>query len=192
MAKLRNVCINCGSNPGKNPSYVNTARELGTLLASRGIGIVYGGAAVGLMGQVADAALACGGKVVGVLPRSLNERVGHRGLTELHLVDTMHERKAAMMELSDAFVALPGGFGTLEEVFEVLTWTQLGIHVKSCGLLNVDGYYDGLLQFLDHATAELFVKAGHRSNLLQASGASALVEMLERAEPSTEPKWFHA
>lgn len=176
---LRRVCVYCGSREGNDPAYVAAARELARTLAERGIGIVYGGASVGLMGAVADAALQAGGEVVGVLPHSLFEtEVAHRHLTELIEVDTMHQRKAQMAALSDAFIALPGGLGTLEELFEALTWTQIGIHAKPCGLLNVGGYFDPLLTFLDRTVAEGFVAAANRRHLVVDSTPAALLDRL--------------
>lgn len=156
---LRRVCVFCGSAHGDDPVFTEAARALGAEMARRGVGLVYGGGAVGLMGEVADAALAAGGEVIGVIPRRLEEReVGHRALTELHVVDTMHERKALMAGYADAFIAMPGGIGTLEELFEAWTWTQLGYHVKPVGLLNVAGFYDDLLVFLQQVTAKGFLR----------------------------------
>src|SRR3546814_750650 len=152
------LCVFCGSSDGARPAYRDAAHALGKALADAGIGLVYGGAAVGLMGAVADGALARGGEVMGVLPRSLADReLAHPGLTQLHVVGSMHERKAMMAKLSDGFIALPGGLGTFEELFEIWTWAQLGYHRKPVALLNVDGYYDGLLSFLDHPVREAFV-----------------------------------
>jgi uncharacterized protein (TIGR00730 family) len=163
---MKSVCVFCGANPGVRPSYAAAARHLGEVLAARGLTLVYGGASTGLMGAVADAALAGGGKVVGVLPEFMVAReVAHPGLTELHLVSSMHERKAAMAARADAFVALPGGFGTLDELFEVLTWSQLGLHHKPCALLDVDGYYAPLVTFLDRAAAEGLLRPEHRAML---------------------------
>ena len=164
MAELRRICVYCGSKPGTSANFTAAAQELGRLLAHRGIGLVYGGASVGLMGAVADAALAAGGEVFGVIPGDLfADEVAHDGLTELHVVSSMHERKALMSELADAFIAMPGGFGTIEEVVEAVTWTQLGIHRKPVALLDVDGYYEHLLAFLDRAMADgLLTPAGRR------------------------------
>ena len=157
---LMRICVYAGSNPGANPAYGEAAADLARLLASRGIGVVYGGGKVGLMGILADTALAAGGEVIGVIPQDLMDReIGHAGLTELHVVGSMHERKALMAELSDGFVALPGGAGTLEELIEVYTWSQLGLHAKPMGVLNVAGYYDGLAALLDHAVQEGFLRA---------------------------------
>lgn len=156
---MKRVCVFSGSSAGRLEHYRAAATRLGTLLAERGIGLVYGGAAVGLMGAVADAAIAAGGSVTGVIPQALVEReVAHTGLPDLRVVGSMHERKALMAELSDAFIALPGGIGTLEEIFEVWTWTQLGSHAKPCAVLNIEGFYDKLLGFLDHVVDEAFLK----------------------------------
>jgi uncharacterized protein (TIGR00730 family) len=171
------VCVFCGSSPGAHPDYEAAARALGVGLADAGTPVVYGGASVGLMGALADAALEAGGEVVGVIPRSLVDReAAHPGLTALHVVGTLHERKARMAELSDAFVALPGGAGTLEELFEVYTWAQLGLHAKPLALVNVRAYFDGLLAFLDHATAEGFLPAEHRARLMVADGPGAALD----------------
>ncbi|WP_086818878.1 TIGR00730 family Rossman fold protein [Allokutzneria sp. NRRL B-24872] len=161
------VCVFCGSRPGRANEYVETARTFGRLLAERGIGLVYGGASVGTMGEVADAALAAGGEVHGVIPQQLMAReIGHNGLTELHVVDSMHERKAKMAELSDAFVALPGGIGTMEELFEVWTWSMIGIHAKPLALLDVKGFYQPLVSFADHMVAEEFLREDAREMLV--------------------------
>lgn len=176
---LQRVCVFCGSSPGTRPAYVEAARELGTLLARRGIGVVYGGGRVGLMGAVADAALAAGGEVVGVIPRQLHDReVAHHGLNELHVVGSMHERKAMMAELSDGFVTLPGGVGTYEELIEVVTWSQLGIHRKPIGLLDVRRFYDDLGALLDHAVREGFVTPANRGIVLRDDDAERLLERL--------------
>jgi uncharacterized protein (TIGR00730 family) len=164
MAELRRICVYCGSKPGNPASFTAAAQDLGRVLAERGIGLVYGGGTVGLMGVVADAALAAGGEVLGVIPGGLfADEVAHGGLTELYVVSSMHERKARMSELADAFIAMPGGFGTIEEVVEAVTWTQLGIHHKPVALLDVDGYYQHLLAFLDRAMDDgLLTPAGRR------------------------------
>ena len=162
---MRSVCVFCGSNPGRRPEYLAGAADLGRVLAARGIRVVYGGAHVGLMGALADAVLAAGGEIVGVIPGLLvDAEVAHPGLSDLRVTGSMHERKALMAELSDGFIALPGGLGTLEEFAEIVTWAQLGLHGKPTGLLNLLGYYDGLLGFLDHATAERFVRPDHREH----------------------------
>ena len=184
MPEIRRVCVYCGSRPGALPSYARAARRLGERLAAEGVGLVTGGGRVGLMGAVADAVLAGGGEAVGVIPRALVEReVGHDGMTELHVVETMHERKAAMIGLSDAFVALPGGLGTLEEIAEALTWAGLGIHAKPCALLDVDGYYAPLVRWLDHAVAQGFVSADARAGLTVAEDPDALLDRLLAGPP---------
>jgi uncharacterized protein (TIGR00730 family) len=188
---MRRVCIYAGSNPGADPAYANAARALGAFLADRGIGVVYGGGKVGLMGVIADAALAAGGEVIGVMPQALIDReIGHPGLTELKVVDTMHERKALMAELADAFIAVPGGIGTLEELIEVYTWSQLGIHDKACGVLNVRGYYDGLIAFLDHAVTAAFLRPQHRAVLSVAEDPAELLDRLADYEPPRVAKWL--
>ncbi len=180
---MRSVCVFSGSNDGARPAYAAAAADLGREIAARGLGLVYGGARVGLMGAAADAALAAGGTVVGVIPRSLMRReVAHDRLTELHVVETMHERKALMAERSDAVVALPGGLGTLDELFEQLTWTQLGLAHTPCGLLDTERYWGPLLAMLDHAVAEGFVGAQHRDLVTASSEPAALLDALaERA-----------
>lgn len=176
---IRRVCVFCGSLCGGDPAYAAAAREVGETLARAGIGVVYGGGRVGMMGRLADGALALGGEVVGVIPRALMEKeLGHAGVTELRIVETMHERKALMASLSDAFVALPGGFGTLEEFFEAGTWAQLGLHRKPCALLNVKGYFDPLLEQLDLCVREGFVHSADRGLLRVAPTAEALLEAL--------------
>lgn len=178
---MQRVCVFCGSRPGRSPAYLETAKQLAAALVRRDIGIVYGGAGIGVMGALADAALEQGGQVTGVIPEQLMAReVSHEQLTELHIVESMHERKALMGSLSDGFIALPGGLGTLEEFFEVLTWNQLGIHAKPCGLLNIDGFYDSLTSFLDHTVCEEFVPEAHRSFLLVEREPDALLEDMQR------------
>jgi uncharacterized protein (TIGR00730 family) len=185
------LCIFCGSSPGARPGYAAATEELARLLAQRGIGIVYGGASVGLMGLLADTALEAGGEVIGVIPAALQKKeIGHTGLTHLEVVSSMHERKALMAELSNGFVALPGGSGTLEELFEVFTWSQLGLHRKACALLNVAGYYDGLAAFLDHAVAERFLRPEHRAMLLCEDSPLAVLDALGRFEPPVVDKWL--
>lgn len=185
------VCVYCGSSPGARPAYLEAARRTGERLGAGGHALVYGGASVGLMGAVADAALAAGAEVRGVLPRALADReLAHGGLTELHVVGSMHERKRLMADLSDAFVALPGGIGTFEELFEVWTWTQLGFHAKPVGLLDVEGYYAPLVAFLDRATAEGFVKPVHRDVLVVDEDPEALLARLAAAELPDVPKWI--
>ncbi len=184
MPDIRRLCVYCGSSPGARPVYAEAAAALGTLLAREGIGLVTGGGRVGLMGVVADAVLAAGGEAVGVIPQALMDReVGHEGLTDLHVVSTMHERKALMAHLSDAFVALPGGLGTLEEIAEMLTWAQLGLHPKPCGLLDVAGYYAPLVRFFDHATTERFVRPEHRALLVVERDPERLLEQLRAHVP---------
>jgi uncharacterized protein (TIGR00730 family) len=191
VTALGRVCVFCGSSPGARPEYADAARGLGTVLAERGIGLVYGGGHVGLMGAVADAVLAAGGEVTGVITRHLwDKEVGHGGLTELLVVDSMHERKLAMADRADAFIGLPGGVGTFEELFEVLTWTQLGIHHKPVGLLDVAGFYAPLLAFLDSVVEAGFVKPVHRGILRSADTSEAILAELEAWEPVTTDKWL--
>lgn len=188
---VKRVCVFCGSSPGARPLYAETARNLGTLLAQRGLSLIYGGAQVGLMGAVADAVLAAGGEVIGVIPEALmRKEVGHHGLQELRIVGSMHERKAQMAELADGFIALPGGCGTFEEFFEIVTWAQLGLHHKPCGLLNVAGYYDALLALLDHAIAERFVRPEHRRLILESASAEDLLAAMENYRPPILEKWI--
>jgi uncharacterized protein (TIGR00730 family) len=188
---LRRVCVYAGSNVGADPEYAEGARALAIVLAERCIGLVYGGGNVGLMRVLADTAMAAGGEVIGVMPRALIEReIGHRGITELRVVDTMHERKALMADLADAFVAVPGGIGTLEELIEVYTWSQLGLHQKACGVLNVRGYYDALASFLDHAVAEGFLRPQHRAVLTVAAEPAALLDALAAYRPPAVGKWL--
>ena len=188
---MRRVCVFTGSSSGARAEYRAAAGELGRLLAERGIGVVYGGARVGLMGVVADAALAAGGEVVGVIPEALvAKEVAHTGLSDLRVVGSMHERKALMSDLSDAFVALPGGWGTLEEFFEVLTWAQLGLHRKPCGLLNTLGYFDGLLAFLSHTIDEGFVRSQNAALIAVAPTPGELLERLRSPPPPPVEKWL--
>jgi uncharacterized protein (TIGR00730 family) len=188
---MKRICVFCGSSAGSRPEYRAATEELGTELARRNIGLVYGGGNVGLMGIVADAVLRAGGKAVGVIPEHLMRReVGHNRLTKLHVVRSMHERKALMADLSDAFVALPGGFGTLEEFCEVVTWTQLGLHAKPCGILNVLGFYIPLLGMLDHAVEERFLKPENRSLVLARESAVELLQALEEWRPVRVEKWL--
>jgi uncharacterized protein (TIGR00730 family) len=191
MGPLRRVCVFCASSPGARGSYSTAAEAVGAVLARHGVGLVYGGGAVGLMGTLADAALAAGGEVTGVIPASLVAReVGHRGLSDLRVVASMHERKALMEELADGFVALPGGSGTLDELMEIVTWAQLGLHRKPIGLLDVDGYFEHLTAFLDHAVAERFVRPEHRELLLHDTDAEALLERMAAWEPVAVPTWI--
>ncbi len=191
MSHIRSVCVFAGSNAGVGEEYRHAAAELGRVLAAHAIAIVYGGAHVGLMGVVADAALAAGGRVTGVIPESLVvKELAHRSLTELRVVGSMHERKALMADLADAFVALPGGWGTWEEFFEVLTWGQLGLHRKPCGLLNARGYFDPLLAFVDHAIAEGFVRREQRSMICIGRTATDLLRQFATYEPPSVSKWI--
>ena len=191
MVAVRSLCVFCGSSPGANPVYRAAAEQLGALLAEQGVRLVYGGGHVGLMGTVADAALAAGGSVIGVIPQHMVDReVAHRGLTELRVVRSMHERKAVMAELSDGFVALPGGLGTLEELFEVWTWGQLGLHHKPYALLDVAGFFQPLLAFLDHQVAERFVRPEHRAMLVVETAPERLLQRMRAHEPIPLPKWL--
>ncbi|HEU4454061.1 MAG TPA: TIGR00730 family Rossman fold protein [Longimicrobium sp.] len=191
MEKIERVCVFCGSNPGARPVYAEAARALGRTLAERGIGLVYGGAHVGLMGAVADTVLAAGGEAIGVIPHSLVEReVAHGGLSELHVVNSMHERKALMADLAGAFIALPGGYGTLDELCEILTWSQLGLHPKPVGLLNVEGYFDPLLALFDRAVAEGFLPPAHRGLALDDTDPARLLDRFAAYEPPATGKWI--
>jgi uncharacterized protein (TIGR00730 family) len=187
------LCVFCGSNHGARPEYVAAATELGALLAEREITLVYGGGRVGLMGVVADAVLTRGGDVVGVIPHALDTKeLAHDGLTEMHVVDTMHERKALMADLADGFIALPGGFGTFDEAIEITTWAQLGIHHKPVGLLNVAGYFDKLIALLDHAVKEQFIKPQHRDLILVEPDQERLLELMRTYESPVVEKWIRA
>ncbi len=189
--ELKAICVYCGSSEGRNPEYAKAAERLGRLLAERGITLVYGGANVGLMRILADAAMAGGGKAVGVMPKALVEKEkAHGNLTRLHVVASMHERKALMAELSDGFIALPGGAGTMDELFEVWTWAQLGFHRKPCGLLNIASYYDPLAAFLDHSVTEGFVKDLHRDMLVMADTPEAMLDRFRTYVPPTVEKWI--
>ena len=189
--KFQKICVFCGSNLGIRPVYRTAAEQLASLLVRRGIDLVYGGGNVGLMGVLADTVLASGGKVTGVIPESLMAReVGHLGLTELRVVSSMHERKAVMSDLSDAFIALPGGFGTLEEFCEVVTWSQLGIHERPCGLLNVDGHYDPLLRLFDDAVREGFLHPDNRALVLDDDAPERLLEKMAQFTPTRTAKWI--
>src|SRR5215472_7182278 len=177
---MRRVCVFCGSSCGSHPEYRKAIEDLGRELVRRGIGLVYGGGNVGLMGALADAVLKAGGEAIGVIPRNLMAKeVGHKGLTKLHVVGSMHERKALMADLSDAFVAMPGGFGTMEEFCEVLTWSQLGLHAKPCGILNVLGYYSPLLAMFDHAVEQQFLRPENRALVLTHQSAAGLLQALD-------------
>ena len=188
---LKRICVFCGSSAGKNPEYREAAAELGRALAGRGIEVVYGGGSTGLMGILADTVLAAGGRVTGIIPHALVQKeVEHRGLSELRVVETMHERKQQMAALASAFIALPGGYGTLEEFCEVLTLQQLGLHRKACALLNVAGFFDPLLAFFDHALAEGFLKPAHRDLVLADTNPLSLIDRLSRTEVPLVEKWI--
>lgn len=187
---MNRLCVYCGSSSGSSKVYLSAARELGKLLVQQEIGLVYGGSSLGIMGAIADTMLEGGGHVTGIIPNALHgKEIAHTGLTELHVVDSMHERKSLMAVLSDGFIAMPGGFGTLEEIIEVITWGQLGFHDKPCGLLNVAGYFDQLLAFLDHSQAQGFVHAEHRRMLLVADTPAGLLEQFEAYVPPKVEKW---
>jgi uncharacterized protein (TIGR00730 family) len=189
---MRRICVFCGASSGARPEYAEATTEVARLLAADGIGVVYGGGGVGLMGVLADAVLAEDGEIIGVIPRALMDReIAHRGVTDMRVVGSMHERKALMAELADAFIALPGGIGTLEELFEVYTWAQLGLHGKPCALLNVEGYYDSIAGFLAVAVEERFLREGHREMLMFEREPRALIERLREFQPnSVQPKWI--
>ncbi len=188
---MKYICVYCGSSPGRSPEYIDCATALAKELVKRDIGLVYGGASVGIMGEIANTVLDGGGEVIGVIPQSLvDKEVSHSGLTELKVVNTMHERKAIMAEISDGFIALPGGLGTIEELFEVLTWSQLGFHKKPCALLNTKQYYDSLSLFLDHAVEEEFIKPIHREMLLVEDDPAKLLDAMEGYNPPVVDKWI--
>ena len=189
---MKNICVYCGSSPGRLDAYSAAARSLAQSLVERDLGLVYGGASVGLMGLVADSVLELGGRAIGVIPEVLAQKeLAHKSLTELHITASMHARKTLMADLSDGFIALPGGIGTLEEIFEIWTWAQLGFHSKPCGLLNVAGYYDGLIAFLDHALAEQFVRPLHRSILSVEREPAALLDCFARYQAPSLAKWVN-
>ena len=188
---MKRVCVFCGSSVGNNEIYTEFAEAMGRLLAAKGIGLVYGGGHVGLMGVIADAVLASGGEVIGVIPQALADReIAHGGLTDLRVVDSMHTRKALMAELSDAFIAMPGGVGTFEEFFEAVTWTQLGVHRKPCGLLNVGGFYSPLVAFIDQAVTEGFIKPVHRAMIAVDDNPERLLNSLSEVVLPEVPKWI--
>lgn len=188
---IRSICVFCGSSPGNDPRYLAIARELGRALVRRGLRLVYGGASVGLMGAVADAVLEGGGEVIGVIPKSLAvKEVAHAGLDDLRVVGSMHERKALMEKLSDGFIALPGGFGTFEELCEIVTWGQLGLHRKPSGVLNVAGYYQGFLEFVDHAMASGFIRPEQRRLLLSETDPDRLLDQFAAYQPPPLPAWL--
>jgi uncharacterized protein (TIGR00730 family) len=189
---VRRVGVFCGSSPGARPAYAEATAQLARVLVAEGLGLVYGGANVGLMGTLADTVLAEEGEVIGVIPRALVEKeIAHNGLSDLRVVGSMHERKALMADLSDAFVALPGGLGTLEELLEIYTWAQLGLHQKACALLDVEGYYAGVAAFLSHAVEERFLREEHRAMLIVEREPRTLIESLDSFEPGMfQPKWI--
>ena len=188
---MRRICVFAGSSTGARPQYRAAAQALGQAFCERQIDLVYGGAHVGLMGAIADAVIAGGGNVTGVIPEALvSKELAHTGVTELHVVSSMHERKALMAELSSAFIALPGGWGTWEELFEVLTWAQLGLHAKPCGLLNAEGYFDGLLAFMAHAMQEGFVRSEQSAMLLVADTPDSLLDQMAAYRPPRVEKWL--
>lgn len=189
--KIKKICVYCGSSPGKNPAYSLAAISLAKILCERGIGLVYGGAAVGIMGTVANAVLESGGEVIGVIPKSLAvKEVAHDNLSKLHVVASMHERKAMMADLADGFIALPGGWGTLEEIFEILTWAQLGFHDKPCGLLNIEGYYDGLITFLENSFEQQFVNELCRPMLIKSHDPNELIDQFSVYRAPKVRKWM--
>jgi len=188
---LKSLCVYCGSSPGLRASYIKAAEEFGRLIAADGITLVYGGGNVGLMGAIADSVLQAGGSVIGVIPEQMvAKELAHNGLTELYRVGSMHERKLKMAELSDAFVALPGGIGTMEEIFEVFTWTQLGYHSKPCAFLDVEQYYSPLFQFLDHMAEQRFIKKEHLASLIRGDDPADLLTKLRNYTPATVDKWI--
>lgn len=188
---MKRICVFCGSNNGANPVYLDAAERVGAFLAAQNIELVYGGGRVGLMGRIADACLANGGKVIGAIPQSLAAKeVAHQGLTELHIVGSMHERKALMAELADGFIALPGGFGTFEEFCEIVTWAQLGIHSKPCALFNVNGFYDNLIAMIDFSASQNFIREEHRKLVLIESEIEKLYELMKNFSPPVIEKWL--
>ena len=188
---MKSICVFCGSGVGKRAIYIEAARELGRHIAAKGLALVYGGGNIGLMREIADAVLEEGGEVTGVMPGLIAEKeIIHEGLTRTHIVDTMHERKALMAEISDAFIAMPGGFGTIDEMFEIMTWNQLEIINKPAGLLNVDGYFDHLLSFINHSVNEHFVRQEHRNNLVVETDGGILLERLMNHKPHKADKWI--
>lgn len=191
MPELKRICVFCGSSSGILPEYSQAAENVGRLLVKQGLSLVYGGGKVGLMGTIADSVLSAGGEVIGVIPHALMlKEVGHTGLTKLRIVNTMHERKALMAELSDAFIALPGGYGTLDEFCEILTWAQLGLHNKPCGILNVNGYYDSLLDLFQKSVAEGFLRKQHADMLMIENDPEVLLEKMSSYEAPQIEKWI--
>jgi len=188
---MKRICVYCGSSPGNKPEYMAGAEELGRAMLEMGLGLVYGGAQVGIMGQIADTIVEGRGEAIGIMPKSLAEReIFHTGLTKLEIVNSMHERKALMAEYSDGFIALPGGLGTIEEIFEVLTWAQLGFHEKPCGLLNIAGYYDHLSGFLNHTVTQGFVNTASRSMLITESDPFQMLERFKTYKAPKVNKWI--
>ncbi|AEK61713.1 Lysine decarboxylase family [Collimonas fungivorans Ter331] len=191
MQEIKSLCVYCGSSPGATPVYAEAARGLAQAMVEQDIALVYGGGNVGLMGIIADEVLRLGGRATGVIPQALLQKeLGHKGLTQLHIVKDMHERKAMMADLSDGFIAMPGGVGTLEELFEVFTWAQLGFHQKPIGLLNVDGFYDGLLQFIQHMVSQRFLKGEQAEILIAEAHAAELLQRFKSFVPHLVPKWL--
>ncbi len=188
---MKSICVFCGSNPGNDPAYLEAATSAGLYLAKNNIGLVFGGGRVGLMGRIADTVMENGGRVTGIIPRDLAEKeVAHENLTELHIVGSMHQRKAMMAKLSDGFIAMPGGFGTFEEICEVITWTQLGFQDKPCGILNMNGYYDPMIRLFDKAVAEGFIREMHRELVIVGEEIESLVEAMGRFKPMNLEKWI--
>ncbi|MBS1798139.1 MAG: TIGR00730 family Rossman fold protein [Acidobacteria bacterium] len=188
---MKNITVFCGSNSGFRAEYAEAARTLARIFVRENIGLVYGGGKVGLMGVIADEVMRAGGRVVGIIPESLERKeVGHRDVTELKVVGSMHERKALMAEMADGFIAMPGGIGTFEEFFEILTWAQLGFHDKPCAVLNVAGYYDGLLALCDNAVREGFLRSAHRQLIIEDADPEILLEKMRRLKPPPVEKWL--
>ncbi len=187
---MKRICVYCGSNAGGREEYLAAAVKLGEALAAQNLELIYGGASVGLMGAIADTVLEHGGRVIGIIPHHLKNEVAHHHLSELHVVDNMHQRKKMMLDLADGMIAMPGGFGTLEEIFEAVTWGQLRLHVKPCGLLNICGYYDSLIAFLKHAVAEKFIRAEHLALLPVSQDPLALLQSFRDFKPPATGKWF--
>ena len=188
---MKRICVFCGSNRGVRSEYIEAAQDLGKVLVKRNLSLVYGGGNVGLMGVIADAVLAEGGEVIGVIPQSLVDReVAHQSLTKMHIVNSMHERKALMADLSDGFIAMPGGMGTFDEFCEILTWAQLGIHQKPCGILNVENYFTPLLKMFDHAMDEGFLRDTHRDLVIEATTPETLLDLFDNYQPKPVAKWM--
>jgi uncharacterized protein (TIGR00730 family) len=190
MQKIRSICVYCGSSSGLLPEYQTAAMELGCILANESIQLIYGGSSIGIMRILADQVLARGGKVTGVIPEAIASRVAHPSLTELHITPTMHARKQLMFDLSDAFIALPGGMGTLDEIFEMITWFQLGLHGKPCAFLNSAGYFNLLFQFLDHAVQQRFIKSEHRDMIYVSESASSIIDSFRSHTSGVSDKWI--